>query len=108
MKSIYKQSRNELLHLREEINARLALMETEQKEALKVELTELVAKHGWKIADLFGVGSAKKSKSAGKPRGKVPVKYMDTVSGKTWTGRGRMPNWIVNSGKSKESFEIIE
>jgi DNA-binding protein H-NS len=42
-------------------------------------------------------------------RGKVAVKYRDNA-GNTWTGRGRMPRWMVaatNGGKAnKEDFII--
>ena len=41
-----------------------------------------------------------------KPDGKksAPAKYQDPESGKTWTGRGKPPNWIL--GKDRTLFEI--
>ena len=33
-----------------------------------------------------------------------PAKYQDPESGKTWTGRGKPPNWIL--GKDRTLFEI--
>jgi DNA-binding protein H-NS len=36
---------------------------------------------------------------------KAQPKYRDPVSGKTWTGRGRVPNWI-NPHVDRESYRI--
>ena len=40
-----------------------------------------------------------------------PIQYMDPSTGKTWTGRGRAPLWMVRqlrTGKKKEDFFIGE
>jgi len=43
-------------------------------------------------------------KSPSKLKGrKLEPKYKDPVSGKTWAGRGRLPNWIVGG---KEQYRI--
>lgn len=37
----------------------------------------------------------------------VPVKYRDPSNPEnTWTGRGRQPRWITQSGKSADSFRL--
>lgn len=37
----------------------------------------------------------------------VPVKYRDPGNpDNTWTGRGRQPRWITQSGKSADSFRL--
>jgi DNA-binding protein H-NS len=61
--------------------------------------------HGFDIRELFGG-----RKGGGKgSRGKVAVKYRDNA-GNTWTGRGRMPRWMVAATKGgtakKEDFLI--
>ncbi|HHV7525560.1 TPA: H-NS histone family protein [Burkholderia orbicola] len=38
----------------------------------------------------------------GEPRGGHEAKYMDPLTGKTWSGRGRMPLWIRD--KKKEDY----
>ena len=106
------------------IRARIRLLE---KQAEKIEssydkrLTEvskLIAKHSlslgdWKRALLLSKKSPRKAKAAnGKanPRkGKrVPVKYSDG-KGNKWSGRGRLPLWLVaaeKSGKKRDSFLV--
>ncbi len=45
----------------------------------------------------------------GKSRGLVAAKYRDPNSGKTWTGRGRRPGWVVeleSQGKSLDDCRI--
>lgn len=45
---------------------------------------------------------------AGAKRYQVPVKYR-SQSGDTWTGRGKMPNWLrkaVESGIPLETFKV--
>jgi len=40
-----------------------------------------------------------------------PAKYKDPVSGKTWTGHGKPPNWIVaadQAGTGREQFLIAK
>ncbi len=56
-----------------------------------------------------GKRAAKKGATVSAPRGTVPPKYRDPVSGATWTGRGRAPRWVVEAeaqGKSREEFLI--
>jgi DNA-binding protein H-NS len=59
---------------------------------------ELVEAYGLKSEDIFG--GARKSRSTGK----VPPKYRDPATGKTWTGRGVEPAWI--KGKDRARFLI--
>lgn len=42
-------------------------------------------------------------------RSSAPAKFLHPGSGKTWSGRGRMPKWIeseISSGASLEQFRI--
>lgn len=51
---------------------------------------------------------------SGRKRGRgaatpVPIRYRHPVTGQTWTGRGKMPNWLreeVDAGASIESFKV--
>jgi hypothetical protein len=57
----------------------------------------MVKEHGFEIQDLFG--------KARNGKGIVAVKYRDPQNAEnTWTGRGRMPRWMVaatKGGKAK-------
>ena len=75
-----------------------------ERAALKQKLTDMAKKAGFDIQELFGRGS-------GRSRGKVAVKYRDpSNSANTWTGRGRMPRWMVaatKGGKAKKEDFLI-
>lgn len=63
----------------------------------RAEILTLMSVYGLTVEDL----GAKPPKKERKP---VPVKYRDPDSGRTWSGRGRMPEWI--SGKDRKAFEV--
>ena len=73
-----------------------------ERATLRQKLTDMAAKAGFDIHELFGRGGKGK-------RGKVAVKYRDSA-GNTWTGRGRMPRWLVaaiKGGKAKKEDFLI-
>jgi len=56
------------------------------------------------ITAAFGGGSSRRSS-----RTVHPPKYIDPVSGKTWSGRGRPPKWLVEAeakGHQRDEFLI--
>lgn len=88
-----------------ELKAQIQELEKQAEAARQRELAEarskiqeLMQAHGITAADLGRI------KGESKPRGAVPVKYKDPVSGKTWTGRGRTPSWL--EGRNKADFLI--
>lgn len=71
------------------------------------EIKRLMAQFGITGEDLglSSRGGAGKAKN----RGIVAAKYRDPISGKTWTGRGRRPGWVVDleaQGKSLDDCRI--
>ncbi|WP_326941981.1 H-NS histone family protein [Actimicrobium sp. GrIS 1.19] len=85
-------------------------IETLQKQAAQARQTEIadaiadikgkMKDYGITLADL-GLAGAKKSGKAKEP---VAAKYRDSVSGSTWSGRGKPPRWIA--GKDRAEFLI--
>jgi len=75
----------------------------ELREAIRT-VQGLVAEFGLSPSDVFGSerGDKKRDKRTGR---KVPPKYRDPATGKTWTGRGRAPTWM--EGKDKAKFLIV-
>lgn len=75
----------------------------EQREAeigaAKEQIRSIMVTYGLTLADLGPV----KNKST-KERSPVPVKYQDSTTGQTWTGRGRAPKWL--DGKNKDDYLI--
>ena len=79
------------------------LLENKIREARREQISEaiatcrrLIAEHELTEGDLFGgKGRRKKSATAGM---KVAPKYRNHVTGETWTGRGKPPKWVQESG----------
>jgi DNA-binding protein H-NS len=71
---------------------------------LRKEMVQLARSHGFSLDDLFGRGGKAKG------NGSVAVKYRDSKNpGSTWTGRGRMPRWLVEAikaGRNREDFLV--
>ena len=87
------------------IEARIARIKIQKQNAARAEVREkmmaIAKEHGFDIRDLI---DGRKSK-----RGKVAVKYRDRA-GNTWTGRGRMPRWLVaatKGGKAKKEDFLV-
>ena len=81
---------------------------------VRKELTEVAARHGYAIEELFDLGStvtASPSKPATKRKSrKVAAKYRDPENRRnTWSGRGRMPRWLafrLKLGQQQADFLI--
>jgi DNA-binding protein H-NS len=93
----------------ERMQARIEEAKLEKQKADRTAVREKIAaiakQHGFELRELF---AGAKGNRKGKP-GKVAVKYRDSV-GNTWTGRGRMPRWMVTatkSGKAKKEDYLI-
>ncbi len=104
------------------VKAQIAKLEKMAADLLKKEVAVVIVKvralideYGLTAPDLGLTGKAakavkatrKKKSASAKPAG-FPL-YADPVSGKTWTGKGKPPNWIVEGlkqGKAKTDFLI--
>jgi DNA-binding protein H-NS len=72
--------------------------------AVREKILAVAKEHGVDIHELFG----RKGNGKG-ARGKVAIKYRDGA-GNTWTGRGRMPLWMVaatKGGKAKKEDFLV-
>lgn len=103
LSGIEKMSHAELVELRAEIDRLIAEKQTSERAALKQRLADLAKAQGFSLDEIVGKGR--------KARGAVPVKYRDPKNPEnTWTGRGRMPRWLVAAtkvrGVKKDDFLI--
>lgn len=71
------------------------------------------SKRGRKPGAKLGAKASKPARKARAKRAnagiKVAPKYRDSASNNTWTGRGKMPRWLVHAianGRTLESFLI--
>jgi DNA-binding protein H-NS len=90
------------------LESRIAQLKVQKQDTERAELRrkviDLVKAHGFQLDELFGKGARAKG-------GKVAPKYRDPQNPtNTWTGRGRMPRWMVAATKGgkarKEDFLI--
>lgn len=76
-------------------NLQRQLAEVHQRESSEAidKARALVDEYRLTVSDVFPNRQAK-TKQPGR-RSKAEAKYRDPVSGKTWSGRGRVPGWLV-------------
>jgi DNA-binding protein H-NS len=98
-----------------DMKAQITKLEKQAADLFKKEVAEAISKikalmdhYGLSVRDL-GMGAAKavRGKASSKPAS--APKYQDPVSGKTWTGHGKAPGWLVSAvqaGKSRDDFLI--
>lgn len=93
--NIQKLSFSELMDLRGKIDRLLIEKQSEEKNALRQRLVDVAKAQGFALEDLLGQDRPAKSP--------VAVKYRDPKNpGNTWTGRGRMPRWLVAATKGRK------
>ncbi|WP_423760249.1 H-NS family nucleoid-associated regulatory protein [Burkholderia sp. NLJ2] len=80
-----------------EIHSEIEALRQKAKAAAILQIRLLMTQYGILPSDLRGVGSVSPCRNS-KPE------YWNPQTGQTWTGRGRMPKWLV--GKDPESYRI--
>jgi DNA-binding protein H-NS len=98
-----KMSFAELSKLRLQVDRLMVEKQASEKSALRQKMAEMAEAAGVSLDALFGKGR--------KGKGSVAPKYRDPKNPEnTWTGRGRMPLWMVAATKGskarKEDFLI--
>jgi DNA-binding protein H-NS len=104
-KSMEKMSLAELSKMQADIERIKAGKQNSERAVVREKIMSIAKEHGFDIHELFG----RKGNGKG-ARGKVAVKYRDNA-GNTWTGRGRMPRWMVaatKGGKAKKDDFLIK
>jgi DNA-binding protein H-NS len=97
-------SLQELLARRESLDREIEETKKRGRAEAIAQVRALMSDHGLTLADL-GAKPAGKT-TAGR---KAPVKYRDTASGQTWSGRGLQPNWLkaaLASGRKIADFAV--
>jgi len=85
-----------------EMSEALDYAEEREKNEILEDLDRKLEDKGYTLRD---IGLAKIGKKRGKKRVLAP-KYKNPETGDTWSGVGREPKWITESGKKKENFAI--
>ena len=94
----------ELLEQQKQLEEKIEQARKEERgEAIK-QIKALVEKYQIKASSIFGRKAANSGEESSTPRAKLPPKYRDPETGKTWTGQGREPSWL--KGKNREEYLI--
>ena len=112
----YKALQNQISQLQKKAK-KILTAESKNKNAGISRVLQLMKRLGITIAELqqhesgkSGTKKAKQTKSTGKgPRKPVAAKYRDSATGDTWSGRGKLPRWLVAreaEGRKREEFRI--
>lgn len=84
-----------------------ATRKQERAEAVS-KVRALMAQYGLTAADLNSKAAAPKASGTGKG-GKVAIKYRNSATGDTWSGRGLQPKWLkaaIAAGRKVEDFAV--
>ena len=99
-----KMSFADLVKMEAEIGRLKAERQNAERAEVRQKLIDTAKAHGFDINELFGKGGRK-------GKGSVAPKYRDPKNAEnTWTGRGRMPRWMVaatKGGKAKKEDFLI-
>lgn len=90
-------SYKELLAQREALEAQIEAARKQEVSDVVAKIRSLVTDYGLTADDIFTAKRTNKI-STGEP------KFRDPATGKTWTGRGKPPDWI--KGKDRTTYAI--
>ena len=97
-----KMTKGELLDLQKKVNAAVKGYDERQRKEAHAKLEGLAKEMGFTLSDFTG---SKKTKTTG-----AAPKYVHPENpGKTWSGRGRQPQWFkdaLSSGKTESDLAI--
>lgn len=99
-------SYQEILSQIESLKQKAEEARTQEMASAIAEIKRIMSQFGITPADLGFSGRGGKAKGKG---ASVAAKYRDPASGKTWSGRGRRPAWVVAleaAGKSLDSVKV--
>ena len=104
MGSLDKMSYAQLAALRTQVDGMMVGKQAAERTALRQKLSDMAKDAGLTLDEVLGKGRRK-------GKGSVAPKYRDPKSPEnTWTGRGRMPRWMVGAtkgGKAKKEDFLI-
>ena len=93
----------ELLAQRESLDREIEATKKRGRADAIAQVHAIMAEHGLSIADITG-----KSNKGGMGR-KAAIKYRNTATGDTWSGRGLQPRWLreaLAAGRRLEDFAV--
>lgn len=96
MSGLEKMSYAELSDLRGQVDRLMVEKQNSERVALRQKLADMAKEHGLTLDEVLGKGR--------RGKGSVAPKYRDPKHPEnTWTGRGRMPLWLVAATKGSKA-----
>ena len=96
MNGLEKMSYAELAEVRTQIDRLMVEKQNSERSALRQKMADMAKDAGLSLDEVFGKGR--------KGKGSVAAKYRDPKNPEnTWTGRGRMPLWMVAATKGNKA-----
>ena len=104
-------TRKELETLKANVDKALVRLSEADRKAALMAAEKAAAAHGFTLAEIAGVGGAKRGpKPKFGPKTVSPAKYRNPADPtQTWTGKGRQPVWFktaIQAGTSPDALEI--
>jgi DNA-binding protein H-NS len=101
-------SLQDLLDRKAALEKEIEATRRQEKADAIAQVKNLMSQYGLSVSDLSTKGGAPKTAGASKG-GKVAVKYRNTATGDTWSGRGLQPKWLkaaLAAGRKIEEFAV--
>ena len=96
MSGLDRMSYAELAELRNQVDRTMVERQNSERVALRQKMADMARDHGLSLDEVLGKGR--------KGKGSVAPKYRDPKNPEnTWTGRGRMPLWLVAATKGSKA-----
>jgi DNA-binding protein H-NS len=96
-----------------DLKAKISKLEEQARALLKKEsagvitkIRGLMSEYGLTVQDL-GLGITNMGKKMSAMKHPLPPKYKDPISGKTWSGKGKAPGWIVEATKKGKRDDFL-
>ena len=100
-----KLSSDELRQLRKDIDKEISARRRDEQKKAKQELKQVAERYGFSVEELVGgAGGGRKARGASKAG--VAFRH-PSDPGKTWTGRGRKPNWVKDWEAAGRSLDEL-
>lgn len=98
-KAIAALSLEELVRFKSDVEQLIKQKQKEQRKALHAKMLELAKAAGFKSVEEF-VASQKGRSSRSDKGVRLPPKYRSKDGKKMWSGKGRVPNWVLEHEKN--------
>lgn len=103
MNDITAHSVSELMTLREEVEAAIAAKAHDEIRSIEQQINSLTAQRE-KLTAAYGTPKKQRKSSA---QTETVVKFRHPETGQTWSGKGRVPGWLIEARQQFAEVELL-